>query len=337
MNSGSDASPEAIGRMDGSNDPDRSGAVGEEGGTVGGEDRDEKVELVSSPHHEKMSTQLSAVEGGLQVVIAGPAGIETNSLSDALQRFGYKTCEGWDVSRNVMGSHSKLAQAFIAHDIDAIVDETESLGYNATLDSHSSFWKEIKRRRPNAKYIFMIRDIDSLMESAHNMYWYMTPLMRFPFRILPMFDRMATVSAAVVGYGIDGKADSGWKHVLHSFNREEHDILRQQLTNYDVEARRITQQEQENTLLFDPTTMGYPQLCQFLDIPEQHCPVEELYPSLSTSSDDVIFVGYIFRGIEMLIVGFPFFLINYFVRRCYFPKPKQPNENPKVTNVKKEL
>lgn len=81
----------------------------------------------------------------LKVVYSGFGRSGTHSLRAALQRLGYHTCHGEDIGRDILyDANPELADAFINADFDAIVDETEKLGYNATLDIHGKSFYGMK-------------------------------------------------------------------------------------------------------------------------------------------------------------------------------------------------
>ena len=168
----------------------------------------------------------------LQVVFSGIARSGTNSLAAALRRLGYRTCQPMDV----MG-HPDLVQAVIDRDVDKIIEKTEEHGYNATLENHSPFWREIMARRPDAKYVFVTRETDKWMRSLNNTYWLMAPMVRYPFRLFPWFDRVTHMLASMLAQGLrTGRLEDGWKHLHDPFDPEEQEKLTNILERYIVES-----------------------------------------------------------------------------------------------------
>lgn len=239
----------------------------------------------------------------LQVVYAGFGRSGTHSLAAALKRLGYSACHGRDISINILGSHQSLAEAFIDHDVDAMIERTEELGYNATLEMHGMFWREIMERRPDAKVIFVIRDYDKWIASMMQVYWTMRPLFRYPLRFVSFFAAMAEFYASLWAYNLQVSRDDGWKHAMEPFDHEQVEKLRLAYDRFVLDAGKVLSRGQKNTLLFQLGEQGYPVLCKFLEIPAADCPDEE-FPHIF-SSQEVIVSGYLMRLQEVMVVILP--------------------------------
>jgi hypothetical protein len=163
-----------------------------------------------------MSTLACAADEPIQVVFAGFGRSGTHSLSAALTKLGYNACHGSDIVPNLMGSHEALGDAIMKYDVDEILEETSKLGYNATLECHSPFWEQIMEKRPDAKYVFMIRDYDSWFESIVQLRLSLAPLHRYPLRLIPWANVLYKSSTCLAAYtfGHPGDDDIGRELVM---------------------------------------------------------------------------------------------------------------------------
>ena len=252
----------------------------------------------------------------LQVIYAGFGRSGTHSLAAALKRLGYSACHGRDISINILGSHQSLVQAFIDHNVDAMIEHTEELGYNATLELHGMFWREIMERRPDAKSIFIIRDYDKWILSMMQLYWTIRPLFRYPLRFVSFYATMAEFYASLFAYNLQVSREDGWKHAMDPLDHEQVEKLKLSYDRFVLDAGKVLSRGQENTLLFQLGHQGYPVLCKFLEIPAARCPNEE-FPHIY-SSQELIVSGYLMRLMEVMVVVLPLLVlwVTYKLATC---------------------
>jgi Sulfotransferase domain len=244
------------------------------------------------------SSVAAAVNEPLKVVYSGFGRSGTHSLRAALQRLGYHTCHGEDIGRDILFDvNPELADAFINADFDAIVDETEKLGYNATLDIHGMYWKEIMERRPNAKYIFVIRDWEPWLDSMKTLRWCLLPMIRWPLRLERHVGKLGRFFVSLLAHQGQGTYEEAYEGFIHGYFEK----LRDPYERFLRDAQNAIDNRPENALLFD-LKKGYPALCKFLNIDDSQCPEEE-FPHLSAKGE-LMMLGYFWRTVEVVIYTF---------------------------------
>merc|ERR1719357_1285877 len=83
-----------------------------------------------------------------------------------------------------------MSQAIIDGDVEKLVDITENMGYDATLEIHGRFWRKIRKIRPDAKYLIIIRPYEKWQKSIVRFCsWIFTPIKRYPLLAIPFFYR----------------------------------------------------------------------------------------------------------------------------------------------------
>lgn len=241
----------------------------------------------------------------LQVVYAGFGRSGTHSLAIALKRLGYAPCHGRDICMNLEGSHHALAQAFVDHHVPAIIRETEQLGYNATLEIHGTYWREIMSLRPNAKYIFVLREFEPWLASTLLVYRAMAPLFRYPLRIVPYYNSMAEFFAALWSHNLQVSREEGWEHAWNPQSETQIGKLKTTYYRHVADAKAVLSQGKHNTLLFR-LDQGYAALCEFLEIPLADCPSDP-FPH-AYKAREVLVSWFLFRIQVILMIALPLLL-----------------------------
>ena len=238
-----------------------------------------------------------------KVVLAGFGRSGSSSLKAALERLGYNACHGYDIIDNFQGSHKHLAQAFIDRDINRILTETEVLGYDATLEYHGTYWREIHQLRPNAKLLVVIRDYDRWEKSVRALYKSIQPVFWYPLRLLPPMDRAAHLSLAqfqhsMISIGIHVTDEEGWEH-LRNYDSDENVALRRHIYERFVkDASALTMSHPDKAMKFD-MRQGYDALCDFLKIAnDTDCPRDKPFPHLNTGGEIKV-QGMVLFGMEI--------------------------------------
>lgn len=263
----------------------------------------------------------------LKVVFAGLGRSGSHSFAAALKELGYNPCHGSDVVTGIQsGSHERLAAAMVNGNVSAILGETSAMGYNATLEAHAVFWRDIydRARRPNAsemtadaKFIFTIRDFDSWFESFVLMRKAVAPMNRYPLRVFAERQRRWSASLTLRNFGIP-ESEATIRDVLLYPERRESDHRRGH-TRYVDQALEITRTDPEGALLFDLKSHGYAELCEFLSVPRSSCPDDEPFPHVGRAQC-IRRVGWVLRCIEVALYLLPVMAFGIVLRHfCWKP------------------
>jgi Sulfotransferase domain len=285
----------------------------------------------------------------LKVVYAGFGRSGTHSLKAALENLGYKACHGHDISPYALGSHKNIADAIIDQDVERLLHATAALGYNATVELHAVFWKEIWKLRPDAKLIFIIRDgsFDSWFESLLDTYWTMAPVYRYPWLVFPLHQQLKRMFASYIAYDLQLEQDEALDMIRNAPNStpRHYQLQRLRYDQYVREARDVTTNHPEQALLLDLKRGGYAQLCEFLGIAADKCPSEP-FPHLSQRSE-MNALGRMLRSVEIAvyvmlilsILGLLWMLwvfVGKGIAGMFFPTSRKEDETKTPIGKKKE-
>jgi len=251
----------------------------------------------------------------LKVVFTGFGRSGTTSLSAALARLGFNTVHGHNIIPNILGSHYDMAQAIIDNDVAKLVEVTENMGYNATLDMHASFWKEIRKLRPNAKYVIIIRSVEKWEASMSKVSdWTWGPLKRYPLKFIPPIYRFnQLILGAVRSRAVSSTEEEILKHFHNPSTPEAIAKKKNTYKRFVAEVTKFAEEDPEHALIFNLKD-GYPVLCEFLNVDEEDCPKED-FPWLNSGNLYDI-GGYVLRIIEVIIYAIGVFLL-YLFSRCF--------------------
>ena len=250
----------------------------------------------------------------IQVVYAGFGRTGTHSLGHALEKLGYNPIHGETICRQTAfdGPQTVIADAVIRGDYDALLDETEKLGFNATLDIHGMFWREIMERRPDAKFIFMTRDKHKLRHSLRELDWYFGPIYRYPMRFFPGVEKLnsflLTMGAFMQGLPM--------KDCFKGTQADLEARLEAAYDRFNEELPKVLETHPHNTILFDMKE-GYPALCKFLEVDEADCP-KEPFPHLG-SKWEFRYRGVKFRMIEASVAFWPLYFLYWVWKKLFGP------------------
>jgi hypothetical protein len=251
----------------------------------------------------------------IKVVFAGFGRTGTHSLGAALERLGYRALHGEEISRNSVGTHQALAQAIIDQDVPEMLRTTSDMGYNATLEHHGMFWREIRQILPpsdSTKYIFILRDFDSWWESIVATIEPLIFLEWFPLNMIPLHEQLIQLLVSGTANELQVSQEVVRTKFFRNPNSTEHHQARlQAYDRYVKEAKEITSSDPAHNLLFDMEKNGfsYQILCQFLEIDAGKCPVNEPYPHISDRSEmtQIYYFVRVFEAIIYLLgVAVPF-------------------------------
>jgi hypothetical protein len=250
----------------------------------------------------------------IQVLFAGFGRSGSHSFAAAFQRLGYNACHGADIFGGIASSHKGLADAMMENNVDRVVDITENMGYNATLEFHAVFWRQIAEKRPNAKLVFIIRDFPSWFTSMVTMRTAVSPINRYPLRVFPLFDVMTKLAfrLAAIDFGSrssdanydddDNNVQVTGEELVRNPTSEHSKRLHQQAhEQYVMDALEITTNHPDRAILFDLNQHGYQELCDFLQTPS--CPLipnDEPFPHLGSSAY-ICRLGLVFQTIEVAL------------------------------------
>jgi len=239
----------------------------------------------------------------LKVVFAGFGRSGTTSLTAALERLGFNPCHGTHIVTNIRGSHYDMSQAIIDQDVPKLIEITESMGYDSTLELHSNFWREIRELRPNAKYIIILRPYEKWENSVNTIQWTFTPIKRYPLLCIPTFYRFNQVLASYTAFTFNMTMEEGWDHWKHHFSEEATALRKKAHETYVRDAKKFAEEDPEHAFIFNLKD-GYAPLCEFLNVPVP----DEKFPHLNQG---YIYtrVGRCFRFIEFILYCLPIGII----------------------------
>lgn len=259
----------------------------------------------------------------LKVVYAGFPRHGTHSLSIALKYLGYKPCHGRDIRAMVMDNidNAALPNAFVNGDVDTIVRKTEEMGYDATLEIHGLYWRDIMKKRPDAKYIFApVRPVDKWSLSMEKVDRLTAILNCFPFTWLPKVRLLAEMIDSLTAVALQVSKEEAHRLNLRPFSSKNKDeIYEARLAakeRYEQDMEAAVKANPENTLVFDiQSGDGFPELCKFLGITEdmnRRCSAEE-FPRKKTKDDREVAILQGLRLAAWLGVALAVYVIVRFV------------------------
>jgi hypothetical protein len=262
----------------------------------------------------------------LQVVFVGKYRSGSTSIATALRRLGYNPCHGREVVDNIVGSHAKLADAFIAKNITEILQATSDLGCNATMEMHAIFFKDIAARVKGAKFIVVRRPKDAWMKSLVNFRIAIAPINRFPLRWIPRYGKLSKLFSTFVM--TEGGLDTR-ELALQVMTNPSRTLLIESMervyNSFVDDSDELLRSFPKNSLLFD-LQQGYPPLCKFLGIVD--CP-QETFPHVH-SAVDVMAKYSVPRKLELIINGillaFSFLLTVVVLKLQPTRKIRSPNK-----------
>jgi hypothetical protein len=250
----------------------------------------------------------------IQVLFAGFGRSGSHSLAAAFRRLGYNACHGRDLFRGITSSHKGLAHAMMENDIDRVLDITENMGYNATLEFHAVFWRQIAEKRPNAKLVFIIRDFPSWFTSMFTMRTVVAPMNRYPLRFIPWCDEGAKLIFRLAAIDLGGSSSSsdadddnnvlqvtGEELVRNPTSERSKKLHQQAHEQFLMNALEITTNHPDRAILFDLSQHGYQELCDFLQAPS--CPLipaDDPFPHLGSSAD-ILRLGLVLQTLEVVL------------------------------------
>ncbi|KAL7555395.1 hypothetical protein ACA910_017696 [Epithemia clementina (nom. ined.)] len=241
----------------------------------------------------------------LQVVFCGFGRTGTHSLGAALDRLGYKSLHGEEISLNSLGTHQLLGEAIMARDVEALLTETARMGYNATLEQHAFFWRDIRefvlqrqqqhQMMMNVKFIFMIRDFEPWFESMVATYNTLAIMQRFPANLIPLHQRIVDILAVGISHELNVSTDTVRKLFAKGNSTQHYELRRRVYNQYvqDVHEIMAMSSGSDQVLLFN-VREGYAPLCAFLKIEESKCPTPDLEPFPHLSDRAHMMAGYYF-------------------------------------------
>lgn len=186
-------------------------------------------------------------------------------------------------------------RAVVYRNVPKLLEETETLGFNVTMEMHTPYWEEIFKLRPDAKVIHLTRDFESWYNSfAHGLQNF--PLMRYPLRQLlrPQYQVVDSFMAHLFD-DIDGCAYLTSTCELGS--PEHRKIMFNAYQRITTRIREVVPPEQ--LLVLDVVKgQGYPELCAFLRVAEGECP-DGPFPRANDRSE-MAAAGYVLKTIMVL-------------------------------------
>lgn len=258
--------------------------------------------------------------GSIQVAFAGLPRSGTKSLSQAIKRLGYKTCHGTDLMQpsGMTEGARAILEAFADGNIDDALRLTEEENCEAVFDLHSWWWRHIRRKRPNAKFIIVIRDYDKWEASMQKAAAIVQPMVRYPLRWLSLFDLLTRVligaaQAAEGGIGLKD-ADEALDYYLHP-SAEKYVQGRKGVYDRMVRDGLDFAKKEPKRALFFNLKDGYPPLCKFLGIPDDKCPDEDIPHANSGIELTITTFGFII--IELSFFAIPVLLVLFVVRKWW--------------------
>jgi hypothetical protein len=120
-------------------------------------------------------------------------------------------------------------------------------------------------KRPDAKYIFMIRDFDSWFQSMIGLRESLAPLHRYRLRLIPWANALYQFSThlAACNFGHPGNDSFGHELVMRATGKSSRSYHKKGHAGFVKAALDVTAAK-DNALLFNIKTGGYKQLCEFL-------------------------------------------------------------------------
>ena len=246
-------------------------------------------------------------KSSIKVVMAGFPRSGSLSLSKALERLGYKTCHGMDLVNAATGKFRGVLEALAENRIDDALDSSEEAGCEAIFEFHSPHWREIREKRPNAKFLVVIRNYDSWEKSISSLLGVLSPMFRYPLRLLPPFSLILRFNIATAQHWLHiDNADDALDY-LHNPETEQAKQIRKRAHELFVkDSQQFVQQEPDRALLFSLKD-GYQPLCEFLGIDKATCPDEE-FPH-ANSGVEVKKTALIFYTLQVLVFAAPLFVL----------------------------
>ncbi|CAB9526556.1 NAD dependent epimerase dehydratase [Seminavis robusta] len=249
----------------------------------------------------------------IRVAYAGFGKSGTRSLAQALTRLGYKTCHGTEMI--AMKGYKGIMEAFADDRIDDALRLTEEEGCNATFEVHSWWWQEVRKKRPNAKFIVVIRDYDRWEPSMQHTLKVLQPMLRYPFRWVPVMDVGVRVMVKAAMHSMDVGPDYAMEYLTHPTDEKFIAKRKQMYDKFVVDGTKFAQKEPKRALLFHLKD-GYAPLCQFLGVDNDKCPIDEPFPHINTRWELTITIA-VFMIIEVSVFLAPVLVILVVARKLW--------------------
>lgn len=238
----------------------------------------------------------------LQIILAGFPRCGSSSLKMALERLSYAACHGSEA-----WAQPRMMRAYMFHNAAGVVEETERLGYNATLELVFPLWEEMYALRPDAKVILLTRDAQAWVASMARIQALAQTMFRWPHRLYMDWQHRiidhylafftGDVDGCVIGDSCD--ADSPRFRQLLLDARER----------YIARVREVVPAGNWLELNLD-AGYGYAELCAFLGIAPGDCP-DEPYPRANARADLdhtrhtlLVLEGGVYLGLCVLVILF---------------------------------
>lgn len=249
----------------------------------------------------------------IEVVYAGFGRSGTKSLSQALKRLGYKTCHGTEMMS--MKDTQGIFEALAEQRIDDALRLTEEADCNATLEVHSWWWRAIRKLRPNAKFLVVIRDYDPWERSCQQALQVMQPMLRYPLRWLPMMDLSTRVMIAAAEESMGKGPDDALEYLTNPTSEKSIKDRKQMYDQFVQDGMDFVKEEPDRAILFHLKD-GYAPLCEFLGINESECP-DEPFPQLNTVWELRITIV-IFMILEVSVFAVPVIIILFVAQKLWW-------------------
>lgn len=222
------------------------------------------------------------VKSSIKVVMAGFPRSGSLSLSQALDRLGYKTCHGKDLVYGATGKFKGVLEALAGNRIVEALDLSEEAGCEAIFEFHSPYWREIRELRPDAKFVVIVRDYERWENSISALLGVLSPMFRYPLRLLPPFSLIRKFNVATAGGLGIGTVEDGEYYLLNPKTESARQIRKRAHEEFVKDSHEFLQQEPGRALLFNMKD-GYKPICDFLGIePAVDCP-NEPFPHANSS------------------------------------------------------
>lgn len=223
----------------------------------------------------------------LQVIMAGFPRCGSSTLKVALERLGYAACHGSELS-----NYPRMTRAYVRRNVAALVDETERLGFNATLELHGALWEDILALRPQAKVLLLTRDFAGFYKSVLRIAKVYSVFARFPLNyVLRDYDDTTRHFLAYLTGDVD---DCAYGLTCAPGSPEHRAWFERAFEHTTARVRAVVPPEQ--LLVLDLRKgVTFAELCRFLDIAPGACPPEAV-PRINSGGE----IDAIRRVLELL-------------------------------------
>ena len=262
----------------------------------------------------------------IKIIGAGLPKTGTKAMQYALETLGHSIYDPFPLGENL--THAALLNTYIEaidsgndtlrkKTFDAFHEAVLEYGATATLDAPMCWlFEELLERNPDAKVILMTRVTggkNGWAKSCNTTLTAVSPLSGWPFTLFARGETLKTGSLDML-QKIPGAFTlnaeywnpwwAPWIHLCTSWTAGQ--TLDELASCYDKHNQHVREVVPEDQLLEFTAADGWEPLCNFLEVPDEDCPLGDEFPRVNSRKT----IGVVHWTLRFIAVAYPFIVLT---------------------------